>query len=184
MSNIYNKLFNARRSNIKIEKKRKFIMNEILEKLELKEAEKEKALRECEKIIHSWGLNLLHVRPSPLHFGLQDFYNIGHTEFEIVNNIEEGYCSKFIFMFKGQTCPLHYHEKKHETFFIVKGKIEMEIENERVIMYQGDKMSMSQGTKHRFTALEDTLILESSKEAFVEDSIFVNEKINEVIFGT
>lgn len=159
-------------------------MNEILQKLELQDAERDEALSKCKKIVHNWGLKLPDVEPSPLHFGLHDFNHIGHIEYDIVNNTEEGYCGKFIFMFKGQVCPWHYHVKKHETFFIVKGRVEMETENEKVIMNQGDRKTISQGIKHTFTALEgDALILESSKPDLVDDSLFLDEKINKVIFG-
>ena len=158
-------------------------MDEILKRLELQGEEREKALKRCHEIVNSWGLKLPDVPPSPLHFGLNDFYRIGEIEFDIINNIEQGYCGKFIFMFKGQTCPMHYHKKKHETFFIVKGKVEMELPEGKIIMKQGDHRPISQNTRHQFTAKEDTLILESSKPDLVDDSIFDDERINKIIFG-
>ena len=159
-------------------------MDEILKRLELQGEEKEKALKKCHEIVGGWGLKLPNVTPSPLHFGLNDFYRIGETEFDINNNIEQGYCGKFIFIFEGQTRPMHHHKKKHETFFIVKGKVEMEIPGEKTfIMNQGDKKPISQGTKHRFTAKQNSLILESSKPDLVDDSIFDDERINKIIFG-
>ncbi len=158
-------------------------MDEILKRLELEGEEREKALERCHEIVRSWELKLPDVRPSPLHFGLNDFYRIGEIEFDIINNIEQGYCGKFIFIFEGQICPLHYHKMKHETFFIVKGRVEMEVEGERIVMNQGDKKSISQGTKHLFTGKENSLILESSKPDLVEDSIFDDQRINKIIFG-
>ncbi len=158
-------------------------MNEILEKLELQGKERQEALKKCREIVESWGLKVPEVIPSPLHFGLNDFYRIGEIEFDVANNIEEGYCGKFIFMFKGQVCPWHYHKMKHETFFIVKGKVEMETPEGKVVMKQGDIKVMPQNTKHKFTALEDTLILESSKPDIPTDSIFDDERINKIIFG-
>ena len=158
-------------------------MNEILKKLELQGEERELTLKKCHRIVSSWGLRLPDVRPSPLHFGLNDFYKIGEIEFDVANNIEQGYCGKFIFMFKGQVCPWHYHKIKHETFFIVKGKVEMETLEGKSIMKQGDIKVMSQNTKHKFIALEDSLILESSKPDLVNDSIFDDERINKIIFG-
>ena len=158
-------------------------MDEILKKLELQGEEREKVLKKCHEIVKSWGLKLPDVLPCPLHFGLNDFYRIGETEFDINNNIEQGYCGKFMFMFKGQTCPMHHHKKKHETFFIVKGEIEMELPEGKIIMTQGDHRPISQNTKHQFTAREDSLILESSRPDLVDDSIFDNERINKIIFG-
>lgn len=84
--------------------------------LELTGEERKKALEDCRKSFEAWELTIPAVTPYPLHFGLYDFYNIGEIEFDINNNVEQGYCGKFIFMLKGQTCPMHYHRVKHETF--------------------------------------------------------------------
>jgi len=158
-------------------------MDKIMQKLELRGMYRDKALKKCRKILNSWGLKLPEVAPSLLHFGLNDFYQIGEMEFDVNNNIEQGYCGKFIFMFRDQTCPWHYHKIKHETFFVVKGKVEMEIPGEKVVMRQGDTKVMPQGIKHKFLALEDALILESSKPDLVDDSFFDDERINKIIFG-
>jgi mannose-6-phosphate isomerase-like protein (cupin superfamily) len=158
--------------------------DETLKQIELQDTQRNEALHACKEVLNSWNLTLPDVEPSPLHFGLNEFYNFGHIEFIIVNNMEEGYCGKFIFMFRGQTCPCHHHIKKHETFFIVKGKIEMEIENKKIIMNQGDCLSVPQNVKHKFTAIEgDALLLESSKPDLVNDSVFVDDRINKIIPG-
>ena len=157
--------------------------NEILKKLSLSGQERENALRKCHEIVTSWGLKLPDVAPDPLHFGLKDFYNIGEIEFNINNDVEHGYCGKFIFMFKGQTCPMHHHKIKHETFFLVKGRVSMELGGRNIVMEQGDRLIVEQNLKHAFTALEDSLILESSMPDLVDDSIFDDQRINRIIFG-
>jgi quercetin dioxygenase-like cupin family protein len=78
---------------------------------------------------------------------------------------------------------MHFHRKKHETFFIVKGKVDMELDGSKYILNQGDRLIVDQFKKHRFTALEDSLILESSKPDLVDDSIFEDQSINKIIFG-
>jgi N-acetylneuraminate synthase len=143
--------------------------------------ERGQILQRLNKLAESWGLTIPDVTPYPLHFGYNDFYRIGETEFDVNNNIEEGYCGKFIFVLKGQTCPMHYHRVKHETFYLVKGRVEMESNSETVAMRQGDIKIMPQNTKHRFTGLEDSLILECSKPDLAEDSIFDDQRINELI---
>jgi len=151
--------------------------------LELVGEEKEIAVNKCKKKVDSWGLTLPDVYACPFHFGLNDFYRIGEIEFDINNNIKEGYCGKLIFIFKDQTCPVHHHKIKHETFYLIKGKVKMEIEDGPIIMEQGDIFVMDQNVKHKFTGLEDSLILESSKPDIVEDSIFDDESINRVIMA-
>jgi N-acetylneuraminate synthase len=149
--------------------------------IEVSGPERERILLKLKTLAESWGLTIPDVTPYPLHFGYSDFYRIGETEFDINNNIEEGYCGKFIFVIKGQTCPMHYHKIKHETFYLVKGKVEMESNNEITVMNQGDIKIMPQNTKHRFTGLEDSLILECSKPDLAEDSIFNDDRVNKLI---
>jgi N-acetylneuraminate synthase len=88
-----------------------------------------------------------------------------------------------MFLFAGQTCPMHHHRIKHETFFIVKGKVRMELSGRIHTLNQGDLLIVDQLAKHKFTALEDSLILESSKPDLVDDSIFEDQMINKIIFG-
>lgn len=156
---------------------------EILRNLSLQGEEREEALRRIHRVVASWGLKLPEVTPDPLHFGYHDFARIGETEFNINNSVEQGYCGKFIFMFAGQTCPMHHHRVKHETFFIVKGRVEMELSGKSRVLRQGDRVVVGQNCRHAFTALEDSLILESSKPDLVDDSIFDDGKINTIIFG-
>lgn len=156
---------------------------EILARISLQGEERERVLQRIHQTVAAWGLKLPDVPPDPLHFGFHNFSEIGETEFNVNNNVEQGYCGKFMFQFAGQTCPMHHHRKKHETFFIVKGKVEMELAGKSYILNQGDRLIVDQFAKHRFTALEDSLILESSKPDLVDDSIFDDQKINRIIFG-
>jgi mannose-6-phosphate isomerase-like protein (cupin superfamily) len=158
-------------------------VDDAIARITLQGKEREDALRRIHAVVASWGLKLPDTLPDPLHFGLGDFARIGETEFNINNNIEQGYCGKFMFLFSGQTCPMHHHRVKHETFFVVKGKIEMELGGKTLTMGLGDTCVVDQNVHHRFTALENSLVLESSKPDLVEDSIFDDPRINEIIFG-
>ena len=147
---------------------------------ELKE-EKEKILREAEEIISKWGLRMPKEVCLVLDFGLGDFYNQGLVEFWVANEEKEGYCGKFLFLFENQTCPSHFHRFKHETFFVVKGKVKMKANGEEFIMAEGDVFPMKQGTLHSFQAVEGpALILEVSKPCVPKDSIFEDERIGEL----
>jgi mannose-6-phosphate isomerase-like protein (cupin superfamily) len=103
----------------------------ILAQISLQGPMRQDALEKISQVVASWGLRLPDVPADPLHFGYDDFYRIGETEFNINNNVEQGYCGKFMFMFAGQTCPSHHHRRKHETFFIVKGRVSMELDGKQ-----------------------------------------------------
>jgi mannose-6-phosphate isomerase-like protein (cupin superfamily) len=156
---------------------------EIISKLSLQGEERAKVLQKIHQTVLSWGLTLPDVSPDLLHFGYHDFNKIGETEFNINNNVEHGYCGKFMFMFTGQTCPMHHHRIKHETFLIIKGTVDMTLAGNKFLLKQGDRLIVDQNVRHMFTALEDSLILESSKPDLVDDSIFQDQMINKIIFG-
>lgn len=159
-------------------------MDDPVTRISLQGSEREAVLRRIGQVVASWGLRLPATPPDPLDFGLGDFARFGETEFNIANNVEQGYCGKFMFLFTGQTCPLHHHRVKHETFFVVKGRIEMDLDGRVTVLGQGDTCVVVQHARHRFTALEDSLVLESSRPDLVDDSIFDDPRINMLIFGT
>jgi N-acetylneuraminate synthase len=148
-------------------------------KYELAGEVREKAKDGCLLQIASWGLKMPEVKPLLLHFGLNDFYRIGEIEFWIANKLNEGYCGKFLFVFAGQTCPYHYHKIKHETFFIVKGKVGMKVNREYREKRAGDILEMSPGDKHSFTGLGPALLLEVSMPSIGGDNFFEDKSIGD-----
>ncbi len=144
-----------------------------------KELEKarEEILAEVKRQIAEWGLKMPEETVLVLDFGLGDFYKIGLVEFWVANEREKGYCGKFLFLYEGQTCPAHYHRIKHETFFVVKGKVRMKTDREHLLQ-EGDVLVMKEGMMHSFKAEEGpALILEVSLPSLPEDSIFEDERI-------
>ena len=80
----------------------------------------------------------------------------------IVNNSK--YCGKILNLNKGFRCSIHYHKDKHETFYLLAGKVLLEIGDElkKIILEKGDVQTLEPGMKHRFTPLEDSKIIEFS----------------------
>lgn len=109
---------------------------------------------------------------------------------------DEDYCGKELILFEGKKCSIHYHRIKKETFFVVEGKMLVElydrpfvvIENdlsvtieqlgiagelkmETVLMLDGDSLLIEPLTPHRFIGLaEETRFIEISTQHFEEDS--------------
>jgi len=65
---------------------------------------------------------------------------------------------------------MHHHKNKDETFYVSKGKVFLELGNKKLIMKQGDSMLVKPNTKHRFTGLENSEIIEFSTHHEDEDS--------------
>lgn len=141
------------------------------------EPRRTKAIAECETALADWGLRTPDVRPLVLDFGLRRFGEIGLIEYWVANEVEHGYCAKFLFVFDGQTCPKHYHMRKHETFFVVKGEVEMECGPEVQVLKAGDTLVMPPGTPHRFTGRGPSLLLEASQPSVRDDNFFEDKRI-------
>ena len=148
-----------------------------LEAVSVVGAEREQALEQIAEQMQRWGLTLPEVEPIPLDFGLGRFRAVGETEFWIANEPEHGYCGKYLFLFGGQTCPYHEHRVKHETFFVVRGAINMRTEDGERRMAQGETLVMPPGSPHAFTGIGPALVLEVSMPSVPGDSYFEDTRI-------
>lgn len=117
------------------------------------------------------------MQPLVLDFGLGDFHQIGLIEYWIANEAQAGYCGKYLFVFDGQTCPRHRHEVKHETFFLVKGRLVVEFNGREVGMSEGDVLPIGPGKYHSFTGVGAALLLELSMPCRIDDNFFENQDI-------
>jgi D-lyxose ketol-isomerase len=116
--------------------------------------------------------------PLVLHFGLNDFQRIGEIEYWIVNDRENNYCGKFLFLFAEQRCPLHCHKIKDETFFIVRGTVAMEVDGQAMTLREGEAFKMAPGRQHTFAAQDGpALVLEVSLPSILGDNFFEDTRI-------
>ena len=140
--------------------------------------EREEALGRIQAQLDEWGLVMPDDDPLMLHFGVNDFYSIGETEFWICNDTKQGYCWKYMFLFDGQRCPNHHHKIKHETFNVVKGTIMMSVDGTDHRLESGRVFRMPVETSHTFAAVDGSaLVLEVSKPCLYQDSHFSSPDI-------
>ncbi|MBL8693527.1 MAG: cupin domain-containing protein [Planctomycetes bacterium] len=89
---------------------------------------------------------------------------------------DDKYCGKLLILKKGKRCSMHFHVKKTETFYVSKGKVQMELihhpskETETFVMEPGDSCEIYPLLRHRFTGIEDAEIFEFSTQHFEDDS--------------
>lgn len=140
-------------------------------------AARDQALAEFGRQLEVWGIALPPVEPLVLDFGLGEFRRTGLIEYWIANETAAGYCGKYLFVFAGQTCPKHRHKRKHETFFLVEGRLEVEYQDRRCELRRGQTLPIEPGRDHRFTGLEPSLLLELSMPCVTEDNYFANPAI-------
>jgi len=135
------------------------------------------ALAEFIKQLRAWNIVMPAVKPLVLDFGLADFYRVGLIEYWIANEVEAGYCGKFLFLFDRQTCPRHHHCEKLETFFIVHGTVEMDYDGRIWRMNPGDVLLVECSKPHQFRGVGPALILEVSRPCIVADNYFADPNI-------
>jgi quercetin dioxygenase-like cupin family protein len=138
-----------------------------------------KALARCRSAVASWGLTMPAVEPLVLDFGLGRFGEIGEIEFWVANEEAYGYCGKFLFVADGQTCPYHRHDRKHETFFVLKGRVRMIVDEQEKVLGEGEILVMPPGQHHAFTGLGPALLLEVSMPSIRQDNFFADKDIGE-----
>jgi len=91
-------------------------------------------------------------------------------EFWIVNN--QDYCGKVLVLNRQYRCSRHYHVLKKETFFVISGKVLLEIAgDQKVTLNPGESITIVPYMSHRFTGLADVSeIIEFSSQHFENDS--------------
>jgi N-acetylneuraminate synthase len=140
---------------------------------------RQQAIDDCLTTIRDWGLTMPGIEPLVLDFGLGKFDEIGEIEFWVANEEAAGYCGKFLFVADGQTCPYHKHAKKHETFFVMKGQVQMVVDGQEELLQEGDVLAMLPGQSHSFTGVGPALLLEVSMPSIRQDNFFANKAIGE-----
>ena len=91
---------------------------------------------------------------------LKDAY-IGVEEYfspRIIGEVNDQYIK--VAKIKGQEVPWHRHENEDELFYIVKGTLLMEIENQPGLkLKKGDLFVVNKGRNHRVSSVEECLIM-------------------------
>ncbi len=109
------------------------------------------------------------------HYGIERFREVGAVLIECVNR---DYCKKLIVQLPGQKHPNHYHKKKEETFQVLSGILEAEIEGRKRRLYPGDTIVVPQGVWHSFWTDGGVIFEEISSTHFNDDSFYEDKRIN------
>jgi len=145
--------------------------------LSVKGASRDEALSAFNGYMKEWGIAMPSVEPIVFDFGLDDFWRTGLVECWIANEPEAGYCGKYMFVFNGQTCPMHCHREKVETFFCVKGNVNVVYGDKTLVLRPGDSLKVETGVYHSFQGHGPALLLELSKPCVIADNYFENPAI-------
>ena len=86
---------------------------------------------------------------------------------EEIIEVNKKYVVKRLTMKKGHKCSLQYHNLKHETVYVLSGKLKIYLgENKddltEKIFHPGEYLSLTPKKIHRMEAIEDSIYLEAS----------------------
>jgi sialic acid synthase SpsE/mannose-6-phosphate isomerase-like protein (cupin superfamily) len=111
------------------------------------------------------------------HYGMENFREVGAL---IINCINREYCKKIIVQLPGQKHPVHFHKRKEETFQILYGVLESEVDGHRRTLHPGETALIQPGVWHRFWTETGCVFEEISTTHYNNDSVYNDRRINEM----
>ena len=108
------------------------------------------------------------------HYGIDNFYKTGLTMITVVNR---EYCKKLLISLPGQYHPEQYHKKKEETFVVLFGDVQLELNGKIQTLNQGDVITIEPQVRHAFNTVEGCIIEEVSSTHYIDDSYYTDESI-------
>ena len=108
------------------------------------------------------------------HYGLERFREFGAIIIDVVNR---QYCKKLIIQLPRQKHPYHFHKVKEETFQLLHGDLEVELQGKRIKPQPGDTILVKPGTWHKFHTLDGAVFEEISTTHINNDSYYEDERI-------
>lgn len=110
------------------------------------------------------------------HYGIEKYHEWGCA---ILNLINREYCKKLIILLPGQKHPVHHHVKKEETFQVLYGSMNVNLQGEEKEMNTGDILTVERGVEHSFSSEEGAIFEEVSTTHYINDSYYVEKEITE-----
>ncbi len=110
------------------------------------------------------------------HYGISKFDKVGCILIECINR---EYCKKILIQLPGQGHPFHYHKRKEETFQVLWGNMELNIDGRIKTLLPGDTALVLPGTWHKFRTETGFIAEEISTTHYNDDSIYKDKSINE-----
>lgn len=109
------------------------------------------------------------------HYGMEHFRQTGAL---IVNVVNREYCKKLIVMLPGQKHPNHHHKIKEETFQLLWGDLEINLNGSKILLKRGDTFLVKRGDWHSFATRNGAIFEEISTTHVKGDSYYENEQIS------
>ncbi|MEI6826596.1 MAG: N-acetylneuraminate synthase family protein [Desulfuromonadales bacterium] len=110
------------------------------------------------------------------HYGIDRFWEAGLTMLTVVNR---AYCKKLLIVMPRQRHPEQYHKQKEETFHVLFGTVNIELNGVIQTFKPGDVITVDPGVRHAFNSSDGTIIEEISSTHYQNDSYYTDPAVNE-----
>ena len=111
------------------------------------------------------------------HYGIKNFRETGAV---LITCVNREYCKKLIIQLPGQFHPLHYHDKKEETFQVLYGELHTEVDSHQRKLSPGETITVLPGVFHNFWTETGVVFEEISSTHYNSDSIYRDPEINKL----
>ena len=109
------------------------------------------------------------------HYGIPHFRQFGAI---IINIINREYCKKYIIVLPGQQHPFHAHKIKEETFQVLYGDLDVQLEGGvEKHLHPGDMQTVLRGEMHAFSSKTGAIFEEVSTQHMKSDSYYQDPEI-------
>ena len=113
------------------------------------------------------------------HYGLKYFNKFGLSMITIIN---DKYCEKLLFLINKQSHQLNTIKKNMRAFFVLYGKIKVQINSKVFILRPGQLINIPSGAKHFFKDISKngSVIEELSTTSTKNDSFYIDKKLTKI----
>lgn len=111
------------------------------------------------------------------HYGIENFREYGAV---LINCINREYCKKIIVQLAGQKHPQHFHKLKEETFQVLYGELNVNVDGRARKLYPGETYLVMPGVWHSFWTDSGCVFEEVSTTHYNNDSVYKDSKINKL----
>ena len=109
------------------------------------------------------------------HKGLESFRETGAI---LINVVNREYCKKLMILFPGQNHPAHLHKKKEETFHLLWGDLQVDLEGAVHDMAAGEILLVERNAEHSFSSRNGAIFEEISTSHLKNDSYYSDKSIS------
>lgn len=108
------------------------------------------------------------------HYGIDKFEKFGAI---LVTCVNREYAKKLVILLPRQVHPVHMHKVKEETFHVLYGDFNMNLNGQQRKLIAGDIVTVERKIKHGFTTKRGGVFEEISSTHYVQDSFYDDKAI-------